>query len=405
MEARGRATKPQEPTSVGDRSQRPSPAIRRVMRSAAAASGAPREVLGEYLALLEQASQSGRRLAPAELQAITRLGGLAAEDGVPAEAAVRLYLASAWRLWRELAVADEGGDAAAVQSAAEAVLRTVEDAVAALLTGHQARRREAAHEDELLRRRFIDDLLRGDADVAALVERAEPFGLDLARPHQIALAFSSQAPEAVQRAAAFLEPGIVDRYGDREVLVAYKDDVVVVLVPGSTPELEEDIGDFLYTQLTGRHGGSWGVGVGRPHNGAYGIARSYEEAREALVLMRRLPLGTSVLRARDLLVYRVVGRDQAALTDLVQAALTPLLAARGGPEPLLRTLEAYFASGGNVTDTARRLHLSVRAVDYRLDRVHALTGFQVEEAHGRFTLHVAVVGARLLGWPSPGEGP
>ena len=42
--------------------------------------------------------------------------------------------------------------------------------------------------EETLRRDFVDDLLRGDADVGKLVERAEPFGLDMARPHQVALA-------------------------------------------------------------------------------------------------------------------------------------------------------------------------------------------------------------------------
>lgn len=381
----------------------------RALHAAAEAAGAPPELLGEYPALLEQASRSGRRATAEDLEAIHRLGGRAAEDGVSAEAVVRLYLASAWRLWRELGVGTgSSAGPTTAQEAGEAVLRLVDDAVAALVAGHQDRRREAAHEEERQRRRFIEDLLRGDADVAALVERAEPFGLDLARPHQIALAFSMQGGsmqggESAENAAAALERLVVDRYGDREVLVADKDDALVVLVPEVPADARGDVGEFLHRELLGRFGGVWGIGVGRPHSGAYGIARSYEEAREALALMRRLPLDTSVLRARDLLVYRVVSRDHAALVDLVQAVLTPLLAARGGPEPLIRTLETFFAAGGNVTEAARRLHLSVRAVDYRLDRVHALTGFTVHEAHDRFTLNVAVVGARLIGWPHDQE--
>lgn len=382
---------------------RNAPELDRVMAAAAEAAGAPAELLGEYLALLERASRSGHRATPADLESIRDLGARAAEDGISAEAAVRLYLASAWRLWRELAVGADPTDPTTVAEAGEAVLRVVDDAVAALVAGHQAQRRAAAHQEERQRRRFIEDLLRGDADVAALVERAEPFGLDLARPHQIALAFPMQSGEFAEGAAAALEHSVVDRFGDREVLVADKDDVVVVLVPETQPDTRGDIGDFLHTELVGRFGGSWGIGVGRPHSGAYGIARSYEEAREALALMRRLPLDTNVLRARDLLVYRVVSRDHAALVDLVQAVLTPLLAARGGPEPLIRTLETFFATGGNVTEAARRLHLSVRAVDYRLDRVQALTGFGVYEAHDRFTLNVAVVGARLIGWPNDQE--
>ena len=34
---------------------------------------------------------------------------------------------------------------------------------------------------------FAEDRLRGDADVGRLVERAQPFGLDMAWAHQVAL--------------------------------------------------------------------------------------------------------------------------------------------------------------------------------------------------------------------------
>lgn len=41
----------------------------------------------------------------------------------------------------------------------------------------------------------------------------------------------------------------------------------------------------------------------------------------------------------------------------------------------LTTVDAYFAAGGVTTTTARRLHMSVRAVTYRLDRIKTLTGY------------------------------
>ena len=74
--------------------------------------------------------------------------------------------------------------------------------------------------------------------------------------------------------------------------------------------------------------------------------------------------------------------------------------ARGGAGPLLATLDAYFTAGCVVTDTARRLHLSVRAVTYRLERIAELTGHDPTEPGQRFTVHAAVLGARLLGWPN-----
>jgi DNA-binding PucR family transcriptional regulator len=129
------------------------------------------------------------------------------------------------------------------------------------------------------------------------------------------------------------------------------------------------------------------------------VRRSYREALEAIDLAGRLDLPKRIVHARDLLVYPVLVRDEAAMADLVLAVLGPLAAARGGAEPLLSTLEAYFASGGNTAQTARRLHLSVRAVTYRLQRVQELTGHSADDPEHRLTLHVAVTGARLLDWP------
>jgi sugar diacid utilization regulator len=141
------------------------------------------------------------------------------------------------------------------------------------------------------------------------------------------------------------------------------------------------------------------VAVGRAHPGAYGIARSYEEAREGLTMATRMQLDRPIVETQDLLTYRVLARDQPALVDLVHSVLNPLHQARGGALPLLETLAAYFDCGCVATTTAATLHLSVRAVTYRLDRVKALTGFDALDPAHRFTLQAAVLGAKLLGWP------
>jgi DNA-binding PucR family transcriptional regulator len=141
------------------------------------------------------------------------------------------------------------------------------------------------------------------------------------------------------------------------------------------------------------------VAVGRAHPGAYGIARSYEEAREGLNMAARMSLDGPIVETRDVLTYRVLARDQPAIVDLVNSVLSPLREARGGAEPLLQTMATYFDSGCVATTAAARLHLSVRAVTYRLARVKSLTGFDPLDPGDRFTLQVAVLGAKLLGWP------
>jgi sugar diacid utilization regulator len=371
--------------------------IAAVAASAAADAGAPAELLGEYLSLLADAAISGGRPSQEELARIGADGRRAAAEGVPPGRAVNLYLSAAWRLWRELPGVVRSSDSEVVRDAADAVLHVVGDAVAVFVEAHQDERRQSIRREESLRREFIDDLLRGDADVAALVERAEPFGLDLTQSHQVALATNGRDSRGIEFAADRLERIVVEAFGDRDVLVATKEAYLVVLVPAAG---ERDIGDLVSRELRrGRAAERWRVGIGRSYPGAYGVARSYEEALEALELTARLGVTQPLVHARDMLIYRVLGRDQTAIVDLVRAVLTPLSSARGGAEPLLDTLQTYFAVGGVATETARRMHLSVRAVTYRLDRVRDLTGYAVDQPEQAFSLHAAVLGARLLDWP------
>jgi sugar diacid utilization regulator len=374
--------------------------------SAAAAVQAPAALLGEYLPLLADAAINGRRPDSFELDRVRELGRRAAAEGVSARRAVDLYLSAAWRLWRQLPVVVRSAEPEKVRRAAEAVLRVLDDAIGVLVDGHQAERRAMIRQEETLRVEFVDDLLRGDADVSRMVERAEPFGIDLGKPHQVALVAPRDHDSAIDRGAIALERAVVDRFGDREVLVATKDGRVVVVVPGGAVPASAlpdgvDVGTALQQDLQRRQvAGRWRVAAGRAFPGAYGVARSYEEALEALTVADRLGLDAGVVHARDLLVYRVLGRDQAAIADLVRDVLTPLDRVRGGAAVLLETLRAYFAAGEVATEAARRLHVSVRTVTYRLARVAQLTGYRVSQPDQRFALHAAVLGAQLLEWPA-----
>lgn len=384
--------------------------LRRVATDASRdAGGVSEEFLGDYLMMLAAAATFGRRPERRELEKVRGLGRRAAECGISPGRGADLYLSAARRTWAELPAIVRERDSAAVRSAAGAVLHVVDDAVAAFAEGHTEAAREMIRREETLRRDLIDDLLRGDAHLGELVERAEPFGLDLTRAHQVALAAPSTRLSRVDTATSLLERVVLDRFGDRDVLVATKENRVVVIAladeraPGETTDRarpSENLGKLIYAELSRlRQGSPWQVATGRAHVGAYGIARSYEEAREGLAMATRMKLSNPVVEIGDLLVYRVLLRDQPAIVDLVQTVLDPLRSARGGARPLLDTLEAYFEMGNIATSAARRLHLSVRAVTYRLDRVKTLTGYDPSNPAHRFTLEAAVLGARLLGWP------
>ncbi len=384
--------------------------LRAAEGASADAGGLPVELLGDYLDMLAAAATSGSFPGRAQIDAVRLQGRRAAHAGVSVGQGVDLYLSAARRVWGELPAVVRQRDNQAVRAAAEAVLHVVDDAVASFAEGHAEAGHELIRREETLRRELIEDLLRGGADLSDLVERAEPFGLDLTRGHQVALAQPGRRLSSIVAATSALERVVLDRFGDRDVLVATKEGLVVVLAladatgapSGSDGGLVTtgDLGTTVHRELSRqRRGSPWRVAVGRAYPGAYGIARSYEEAREGLTMATRMRLDTPVVETRDLLTYRVLARDQSALVDLVGSVLTPLAQARGGAGPLVETLVSYFDCGCVATAAAADLHLSVRAVTYRLDRVRALTGFDPSDPAHRFTLQAAVLGARLLGWP------
>jgi sugar diacid utilization regulator len=376
-------------------------------KAARDAPDVPIELLGDYLQLLADAAMTGRRPKRSELDAVDALGRRAAAMEIPARSVVGLYLSAARELWEAVPPAVRNRDREAVRAAASAVLHVVDKAVATLADAYTQARREMVRREETVRRELVDDLLRGDAHLGELAERAEPFGVDMGRPHQVALAKPSQRLPDLAAATSALERRVLDWFGDRDVLVATKDGLVVVLAPAEAAgsgarqrRSGKDVGDVMRTELNRLpYGRPWQIAVGRRYPGAYGIARSYEEAREALSMVSRLHVTTAVTRAEDLLIYRVLLRDQPAIVDLVQTVLGPLVAGRGGAKPYLETLDAYFATGGVATTTAANLHLSVRAVTYRLSRIRALTGYAPTDPAQRFTMQAAVMGAKLLGWP------
>jgi len=265
--------------------------------------------------------------------------------------------------------------------------------------------RDVVRREEAFWREFIDDLLTGQAEVGSLAERAERLGLTLTGGHVVAVAATDRPVDSGMQVTERLADAVRARGGQGEVLATAKDGRLVCVLSVLPPADGGRAAVQALAELAGRaaarltHRSDWRVGVGRPHPGPAGVRHSYREALEAMELARRLGSAERIVHAGDLLVYRVLVRDEAAMSDLVQATLGRLEAARGGPQALLTTPDAYFSSGCSTAETARRLHLSERAITCRLQRVHELTGLAAGDPEHRLTLHVAVTGARSLNWP------
>jgi sugar diacid utilization regulator len=369
------------------------------------AGGVPADLLGDYLPAVLDTARTGRRLTAAELAGYGQAGERAAESGVALRSLVDLYLSATWRLWRDLPGAS--GSVAALRASGLAVLRAADDAVAAAAEGFERAHLSIARRAEAERLEFFDDLLSGRGGLPDLLARGERLGLRLAGPHQVVLAGGSTATELPVPPGNQADRVVAAAAAPSRALTVIRGGRLVAVTGAADGDEGRRVAAALSRALTGRQeprpgpaDQSWRIAIGRAYPGPGGVLRSYQEAADALDVAARLSLADPVADAADLLVYQVLIRDRAAITDLVGAVLTPLQAARGGAGPLLDTIEAYLACGGVAAEAARRLHLSVRAVTYRLARVKALTGKDPADPAQSLALHVAVIGARLLDWPA-----
>ncbi|MFE0641728.1 PucR family transcriptional regulator [Streptomyces sp. NPDC058877] len=341
-----------------------------------------------YDPLLVDVAATGRRLNRHEVEQRRRAGEQAAREGLALRALIGRHLAAVRAAWPEQPLS---------RRTTLDLLAAVEQSVDALAGGFERAQRLAVRQEEAERREFIDDLLYGRGGLGRIAERAERFGLRLSHAHAVAVARGPQAYGEADPAPQQVERAMIGRFGDRHILLTTKAGRIVCIAPGDQGDV---LAYFAKQAYAATEGGQ--VAIGRPQPGPGGVVHSYEEALGALDLADRLGFDAPVLRAADLLVYPVLTRDRQAMEDLVDSILGPLRTARGGAEPLLDTLTAFFDTGCVTTQAARHLNLSVRAVSYRLDRIHRLTGADPADPTHRYTLQTAVIGARLLGWPDKG---
>lgn len=115
---------------------------------------------------------------------------------------------------------------------------------------------------------------------------------------------------------------------------------------------------------------SWRPGLG-------GVPAAGAEASEVLRLALELGRPPGTYRLDDVLLEYVLTRPSEGGGKLADM-LAPL---QSGPE-LVATLEGYFAADFDRRRAAAALNIHLNMLDYRLRRVHELTGLSVSTAHG-----------------------
>jgi purine catabolism regulator len=175
-------------------------------------------------------------------------------------------------------------------------------------------------------------------------------------------------------------------------LAALREDELVLLV--AEPAEAREIGQTALQQANALLP-TWRitVGIGGACEAACAIARSYAQARRALETAQRFGGQGDVVSFEDLGVYRLLFHvtDPAELNGFIDQVLGSLLDYdQRHSSDLLRTLATFLGLNGNVQATARELSLHVNSVTYRLQRIEAISGLDLEQSEDRLLAQVAL---------------
>ncbi|TQK42995.1 CdaR family transcriptional regulator [Streptomyces sp. SLBN-118] len=277
--------------------------------------------------------------------------------------------------------------------------RTLERA--AMVTSLLLLARRSAHEaEQRVRGELLDDLLdAADRDPRLLRERAARLHADLDVPH-VVLAARIDAPgtdcpgrdagaRGSDAAAATAQRETADRQrlwsaashlaATRSGLSAARDGGAVLLLPLGPRDSASDLARQTARQLGGTLRELVTVGASSPVAAPAGdpgpIAGAYEQARRCLDALRLLGRSGQGAAAQDLGFLGLLLADPGDIDGFVQRTMGEVVDYdRKRGTDLVRTLDAYFASGMSPARTKEDLHVHVNTVAQRLERIGRLLG-------------------------------
>ena len=183
----------------------------------------------------------------------------------------------------------------------------------------------------------------------------------------------------------------LERMGVKTHLAMAEDDGVLLIVPSMEQDLDAMVAALLGDIEAHQRVPGMAVGLSSPRPASLGLGKAYDAARIAARLGRTVNGPMSVTHYTDLGVLRLLSEmSEDVVADHVAATLTTDEAFQN---QFVETFGAYADAGYNKAAAARRLFIHVNTMKYRLGRIHAVTGHDPAEHHGRFALECTL---RLL---------
>lgn len=256
---------------------------------------------------------------------------------------------------------------------------------------------------QALRGDFLDELLREDSTVSAVVrQRAHAIGFRLEKAHQVLVLRTQEPTDAL---LSHVEGWL--RGQGHAALVVARETGIVVLVESHLPRAGRQLGEQLVHSMNGanpdvRVGMSDRVAPYQSPKSAY--AQAVEAANIAAMSTSAMNTTQELDAAERVVEFSELGMldwlyqlsPEALSTNLYWRKICALAEHDERTRAdLVRTLETYLEHGGALAEAAAALNVHRNTLLYRLGRIQEFLDVDLKNVGQRLNLHVAVKAFRL----------
>jgi len=267
---------------------------------------------------------------------------------------------------------------------------------------------------------LLENLITGNIALNNTLERAALIGWDLSKSYTIVLfnidnidgilAKSKDSPDKMYLQG--LKSDVVSiitsavRTHTKNYILGTKNDAIILLWPSPEDqngllELIKKTGKEIQEQIKNKvKKVSVAIGIGDVALKVHEIPRSFKEAQDAITFGRMIQ-GQNVIGAfSELGIFRILCKfaEQYELQNYVPKPLLKLIEHdKVNETDLLKTLEIFLDCNGNASKAAKKLFIHYKTMLYRLERIKALTGMDLEINEHRLEIEMGLKIIHLLG--------
>ncbi len=266
-----------------------------------------------------------------------------------------------------------------------------------------AKAKAISETEKRLRGTFLDRVLIGDVSQQEAIRQGERFEHDMLQTHlAIVLSWQSDKPPSNRRLETLVNGVVASQHASALVWQREREDELLVF---HATDIKEPVDSSLklaraFAQEVQRQYPSArvAIGLGQAAKDIASWRNSYRDAVQALELAERLNTDQP-LYIGDLGVYQLIlslsdREKMLAFCDKTLGTLEDYDHKQNAD--LVKTLEAFFACHGNLSQTAEMLIVHRNTLLYRMNRIEEIAQIDLNRPEIRLALHLALTIRRLL---------